>query len=133
MIAVDQALFPAEPRWNGRYDYTNFLFFDDPTPLDAELDAWLSDGLPPVFVGFGSMSGRGTDRMGGIIVEAVGATGRRCIVGAGWAGLGAGALPPTWRVVKDVLTHCSSRAWQSWFTMAPFSVWCLLRWRSHNP
>ncbi len=102
VIAVDQPLFPAEPRWNRRYDYTNFLFFDDPTPLDAELAAWVSDGLPPVFVGFGSMSGRGTDRMGKIIVEAVGATGRRCIVGAGWSGLGTGALPSTWRVVKDV-------------------------------
>jgi UDP:flavonoid glycosyltransferase YjiC (YdhE family) len=36
-----------------------------------------------------------------MIVEAVSATGRRCIVGAGWAGLGAGALPPDWRVVRD--------------------------------
>jgi UDP:flavonoid glycosyltransferase YjiC (YdhE family) len=36
-----------------------------------------------------------------MIVEAVSAIGRRCIVGAGWAGLGAGRLPPGWRVVRD--------------------------------
>jgi UDP:flavonoid glycosyltransferase YjiC (YdhE family) len=101
VIAADEVLFPPDPLWQGRYPYANFVFFDDPTPLDPELDVWLSDGEPPVFVGFGSMSGEGTDRVEGMIVEAVSATGRRCIVGAGWAGLGAGALPPGWRVVRD--------------------------------
>jgi len=102
VIAADEVLFPPDPLWQGRYPYANFIFFDDPAPLDPELDAWLSDGEPPVFIGFGSMSGEGTDRVERIIVEAVSATGRRCLVGAGWAGLGAGALPPGWRVVHDV-------------------------------
>jgi UDP:flavonoid glycosyltransferase YjiC (YdhE family) len=101
VIAADEVLFPPDPLWQGRYPYANFIFFDDPAPLDPELDAWLADGEPPVFVGFGSMSGEGTDRVEGMIVEAVSATGRRCLVGAGWAGLGAGALPPGWRVVRD--------------------------------
>ena len=101
VIAADEVLFPPDPLWQGRYPYANFIFFDDPTPLDPELDAWLADGEPPVFVGFGSMSGEGTDRVEGMIVEAVSATGHRCLVGAGWAGLGAGALPPGWRVVRD--------------------------------
>jgi UDP:flavonoid glycosyltransferase YjiC (YdhE family) len=101
VIAADEILFPPDPLWQGRYPYANFIFFDDPAPLDPELDAWLSDGEPPVFVGFGSMSGKGTDRVEGMIVEAVSASGRRCIVGAGWAGLDAGALPPGWRVVHD--------------------------------
>ena len=101
VIAADEVLFPPDPLWEGRYPYANFIFFDDPAPLDPELDAWLSDGEPPVFVGFGSMSGAGTDRVEGIIVESVAATGRRCIVGAGWAGLGTNALPKGWRVVRD--------------------------------
>lgn len=101
VIAADEVLFPPDPAWEGRYPYANFIFFDDPAPLDPALDAWLADGEPPVFVGFGSMSGQGTDRIGGMIVEAVVSTGRRCIVGAGWAGLGAGSLPSGWRVVRD--------------------------------
>ena len=101
VIAADEVLFPPDPLWQGRYPYANFIFFDDPAPLDPELDAWLADGEPPVFVGFGSMSGKGTDRVERMIVEAVSATGRRCIVAAGWAGLGPGALPPGWRVVRD--------------------------------
>jgi UDP:flavonoid glycosyltransferase YjiC (YdhE family) len=54
-----------------------------------------------VFVGFGSMSAEGTDRVGRLIVDAIAATGRRCIIGAGWAGLGAGSLPAGWRVVRE--------------------------------
>ncbi|MCK9379663.1 MAG: glycosyltransferase [Sulfuritalea sp.] len=101
VIAADEILFPPDPLWRGRYPYANFIFFDDPAPLDPELDAWLADGEPPVFVGFGSMSGAGTDRVARTIVDAISGSGRRCIVGAGWAGLGAGALPPGWRVVRD--------------------------------
>lgn len=101
VFAVDEALFPPDPAWAGRFPYANFLFFDDPTRLDAELDAWLADGEPPVYVGFGSMSGQGTDHAGRMIVEALAGTGLRCIVGAGWAGLGQGKLPPGWRVVRD--------------------------------
>ena len=101
VIAADEILFPPDPAWQGRYPYANFIYFDDPAPLDPELDAWLGAGEPPVFVGFGSMSGEGTDRIGRMIVDAISVTGRRCIVGAGWAGLGAGSLPPGWRVVRE--------------------------------
>jgi UDP:flavonoid glycosyltransferase YjiC (YdhE family) len=34
-------------------------------------------------------------------VDGVSATGRRCIVGAGWAGLGGKDLPAGWRVVRE--------------------------------
>lgn len=102
VIAADEALFPADSRWKGRYPYANFIFFDDPTPLDAELDRWLAEGEPPVFVGFGSMSGAGTNRVETLIIEAIAASGRRCIVGAGWGGLGANALPSDWRIVREV-------------------------------
>ena len=103
VLALDEALFPPDADWPpGRFPYANHLYFDDPAPLDADLLAWLDDGEPPVFVGFGSMSGQGIDRVGRLIVEAVSATGRRCIVGAGWSGLGdQGQLPPGWRVVLD--------------------------------
>jgi len=100
VIAADEELFPPDPQWQGRYPYVNYIFFDDPTPLDGELDAWLATGEPPVYIGFGSMSGKGTDRIERILVEALAASGRRCLVDAGWAGLGAGALPDGWRSVR---------------------------------
>ena len=100
VIAADEELFPPDPQWQGRYPYVNSIFFDDPTPLDPELDAWLAAGEPPVYIGFGSMSGKGTDRIERILVEALAASGRRCLLDAGWAGLGAGALPAGWRSVR---------------------------------
>ncbi len=100
VIAADEELFPPDPQWQGRYPYVNYLFFDDPTPLDPELDAWQAAGEAPVYIGFGSMSGKGTDRIERILVEALAASGRRCLVDAGWAGLGAGALPTGWRSVR---------------------------------
>jgi UDP:flavonoid glycosyltransferase YjiC (YdhE family) len=99
--AVDEGVFPPSTSWPKPYPYANFLFFDDPMPLDPELAAWLDAGPPPVYVGFGSMSGRGTDRVGSLVLDAVQSTGLRCVVGAGWAGLGAGALPAGWRVVRE--------------------------------
>ena len=100
VIAADEELFPPDPQWQGRYPYVSSIFFDDPTPLDPELDAWLSAGEAPVYIGFGSMSGKGTDRIERILVEALAASGRRCLLDAGWAGLGAGALPAGWRSVR---------------------------------
>jgi UDP:flavonoid glycosyltransferase YjiC (YdhE family) len=102
VLAFDELLFPPDLAWpTARFPYANFLYFDDPTPLDAELQAWLDDGEPPVFVGFGSMQGEGVERAGRIVVDAVTATGRRCIIGAGWSGLGGQSLPPGWRAVRD--------------------------------
>lgn len=101
VIAADEVLFPPDSSWQGRFPYANFIFFNDPAPLDPQLDAWLNAGEAPIYIGFGSMSGQGIERVERMIVEAITATGRRCIVDAGWAGLGAGELPHGWRRVSD--------------------------------
>lgn len=101
IIAADELLFPPDAGWNERYRYANFLYYNDPSPIDAELAAWLRDGEPPIFVGFGSMSGSGVDRVAAMMTEAIVSTGRRCLVGAGWSGLGSGALPNGWRQVRE--------------------------------
>ncbi len=101
-MACDPLLFPPDPAWGGRIPSVGFVFFDDPAPLDPELSDWLDAGPPPVYIGFGSMSGAGPSRIEALIVEAVQSVGRRGLVGAGWAGLGGLALPPGWRRVGDV-------------------------------
>jgi UDP:flavonoid glycosyltransferase YjiC (YdhE family) len=98
-IAADAALFPADPAWPTHLQRANFLFLDDPEPLDAELETWLQNGEPPVYVGFGSMGGPGTRRLEVMLWQALAASGRRCLIATGWAGLGQQALPPGWRSV----------------------------------
>lgn len=101
VIAADELLFPPDATWSGRHAYANFIYYDDPSPLDPELEAWLQDGEPPIFVGFGSMAGDGVDRAAATMTEAIVATARRCLVGAGWSGLGGGTLPKGFRQVKE--------------------------------
>jgi vancomycin aglycone glucosyltransferase len=96
-IAVDATLFPPDPAWPQSVRRSGYLFLDDPGRLDAELDAWLADGEAPVYVGFGSMTGTATQRMDALLREALQASGRRCLIGAGWAGMGDQALPAHWR------------------------------------
>ncbi len=86
IVAADEQIFPPDPAWNGRYPYVGFLFLDDPTPLAPELDAWLSEGEPPVFVGFGSMAGHTPERASALVHDAIRATGRRGLVLGGPAG-----------------------------------------------
>jgi len=100
-IAADEVLMPADPEWPSAYSRAGFIEFEDPSPLDPALDAWLSEGAAPVFVGFGSMSGGGTARVQSMLTEALSGLGLRVLVGAGWGGLGGGALPPSFRVVTE--------------------------------
>jgi vancomycin aglycone glucosyltransferase len=102
VIAADAQVLPPDRNWRGRYLYANFLYFDDPRPLDADLEAWLNAGEPPVYIGFGSMAGAATSRIEGLLVQALVGSGRRVLIGAGWAALAVhSALPPGWRVVAD--------------------------------
>lgn len=101
VIAADKGLLPPDPAWQHRYPFANFLFFDDPSPLDEELSAWLNEGEAPVYVGFGSMSGNATQRMPELVVRGISATGRRGLISTGWARLKPEALPPDWRLVTQ--------------------------------
>ncbi len=101
VLVVDEGVLPPSQEWQGRYPYANFLFYDDPRALDPELDTWLREGEPPLFVGFGSMAGDAARKVGGMLTHALEPLGRRCLIGAGWGGLGGEALPKGWRVVQD--------------------------------
>jgi UDP:flavonoid glycosyltransferase YjiC (YdhE family) len=98
-IAADETLFPADPAWPANLQRANFLFLNDPEPLDPELDAWLQDGAPPIYIGFGSMGGPATLRMGRLLLQAMQSSDRRCLIAAGWAGLQGPSLPSGWRSV----------------------------------
>ena len=101
VVAVDPGIFPPDPEWSARIPSTGFLFLEpQDTALEPQLEAWLSEGEPPIYVGFGSMTGRGPERMQRVVVDAITAIGRRALVSRGWANLG-GDLPPSWHVTGE--------------------------------
>ncbi|HYH76737.1 MAG TPA: glycosyltransferase [Arthrobacter sp.] len=55
--------------------------------LPPQIENFLRAGAPPVFVGFGSMSGSDPARSTALVLEAARRAGTRLVIGAGWGGL----------------------------------------------
>jgi UDP:flavonoid glycosyltransferase YjiC (YdhE family) len=56
--------------------------------IDADLDAWMTNGDPPVFVGFGSMPIIDPEATMEMITTTADRIGTRVLIGAGWSRLG---------------------------------------------
>ncbi|CAI9628258.1 unnamed protein product [Alternaria burnsii] len=84
------ALVPKPADWAAHIDVCGF-FFREPTPYTppAEIDHFLRSGLPPVYIGFGSIVLDDPAKMTSSILETVRALGIRAIISRGWSNLGA--------------------------------------------
>jgi vancomycin aglycone glucosyltransferase len=86
-LASDPDLFPWQDQTDLDLVVTGPWILPDERPLPADLEAFLTAGEPPVYVGFGSMALRTSPDMARDAVEAVRAQGRRVVLARGWAGL----------------------------------------------
>jgi sterol 3beta-glucosyltransferase len=71
---------------------------------DAALEQFLASGPPPVYVGFGSMSGKQAAGRARIVLEALDQAGQRGLLARGWGGLEATGLPDTVQLI-DAAPH----------------------------
>ena len=88
------ALIPKPKDWGQHISISGFFFLSlassfTPAP---ELAAFLRDGPPPVYIGFGSIVVDDPNAMTKLIFDAVKKAGIRALVSKGWGGLGADAL-----------------------------------------
>ncbi|GAB5537380.1 MAG: hypothetical protein Rubg2KO_36290 [Rubricoccaceae bacterium] len=83
--AISPNVVPEPPDWPDTAIMAGYWFLDvaDWTPPD-ELATFLDAGGPPVYVGFGSMSGRQPDRLAALVVEALQRAGVRGLLGSVW-------------------------------------------------
>jgi sterol 3beta-glucosyltransferase len=81
-----------------------YLDAADWTP-SPELVAFLNNGAPPVYIGFGSMGSRKPEETADLVLQAIDRTQQRAILQAGWGGLSAAdvsenvlmvSVPHTW-------------------------------------
>jgi sterol 3beta-glucosyltransferase len=82
------AATPAD--WPDNIFTSGFFFLDEDSnwqPPEA-LTRFIESGKPPVYIGFGSMTGRDTNAFTQLVVEAVRLSTQRAIIAAGWSGLG---------------------------------------------
>ncbi|SEF28764.1 vancomycin aglycone glucosyltransferase [Amycolatopsis pretoriensis] len=86
-LATDRVLDPWEPAAGLDVVQTGAWIVPDERPLPDDLAAFLADGEPPVYVGFGSMPMHAAADVAEVAVAAVRAHGRRLVLKRGWAGL----------------------------------------------
>lgn len=86
-LAADPTLCPAEGMTNFDLVQTGAWILPDDRPLPDDLDAFLDDGEPPVYLGFGSMAAYAPKDIARIGIEAIRSQGRRVLLARGWAGL----------------------------------------------
>jgi UDP:flavonoid glycosyltransferase YjiC (YdhE family) len=97
---------PHPSDWPANVHTTGYWFLDEQPEWRApqNLLDFLHAGEPPVYVGFGSMTGRDPGALTRIIVEAVTQSGQRAVLQSGWAGIGKMQLPSRMFRV-DVASH----------------------------
>jgi vancomycin aglycone glucosyltransferase len=87
-LAADPVLAPAFPLTGRELVQTGPWMHSGETALPEELEKFLADGPPPIYLGFGSM--RASDQTAHLLIEAVRLLGLRAILSQGWAGLAPG-------------------------------------------
>jgi UDP:flavonoid glycosyltransferase YjiC (YdhE family) len=88
------ALIPKPNDWGSHISISGFSFLNlasNYTP-DADLQAFLDAGPPPVFIGFGSIVLDDPDAMTKLIFKAVRKAGQRVLFSKGWGCMGAGEV-----------------------------------------
>ena len=105
--AYSPTVLPRPADWPDRIQVTGFWFSDPPpgwTP-PSDLVAFLENGPPPVYVGFGSMpSGSAEDTLK-LILKALELSHQRGILLSGWAGIGEGLKLPEYAFGVQSVPH----------------------------
>jgi sterol 3beta-glucosyltransferase len=100
------ALLPVPADFPSHVHVTGSWFLERPDTWcpDPMLEQFLEAGPPPVYVGFGSMSGKHAAQRAQIVLQALAETGQRGLLARGWGGLVATEVPDTVQLI-DAAPH----------------------------
>jgi UDP:flavonoid glycosyltransferase YjiC (YdhE family) len=89
LYAYSSVVVPVPDDWDDSSMVTGYWFLDSLSDWKPPQDlvAFLQDGPPPVYVGFGSMFMNGGKQKTEIVLEALQRSGQRGILATGWGGL----------------------------------------------
>jgi sterol 3beta-glucosyltransferase len=101
-----EVLSPRPRDWPEWAHVTGFIFDDAPPSYEppAELAAFLDAGPPPLYIGFGSMTGKDPALLARMAVDAVTRTKQRALLASGWGAMARDAvdLPSSIFPIEDV-------------------------------
>jgi UDP:flavonoid glycosyltransferase YjiC (YdhE family) len=92
--AYSTHVFPRPADWDERLHLTGYWYLDEPnwTPPQALLD-FLQAGSPPIYVGFGSMTGGDPEAASRSIFDSIERNNVRAVVSGGWGGIQQADVP----------------------------------------
>lgn len=101
--AYSPAVITRERDWPETMHLTGYWFQEEQPGWQpsAKLQAFLEAGEPPVYVGFGSMTGSDPQRISGVVLEALQRSGLRGLLATGWGGMGAPKDPGSVFVIES--------------------------------
>jgi sterol 3beta-glucosyltransferase len=107
LYAYSPAVLPRPTDWPERIHVTGYWFADPPVGWapPPELVAFLEGGLPPVYVGFGSMTGGDPEGTLKTVLRALELSNQRGVLLSGWAGLGEGRKLPEYAFLVQSVPH----------------------------
>lgn len=93
--AYSPTVIPHPRDWPDTVHITGYWFQDNQKEWHPSvgLKSFLEKGEPPVYIGFGSMSGRDPEHFAGIVLEALAKTGQRGVIATGWGGMDVMEVP----------------------------------------
>ena len=92
-LGWSEHVLPRPQEWTSQVHATGYWYLPPPETWQppADLMAFLEQGPPPVYVGFGSLTLRNASNISDLVIKALGQAGCRGILSRGWGNLGQGA------------------------------------------
>jgi sterol 3beta-glucosyltransferase len=96
-------VLPVPEDWDDSSFVTGYWFLN--TAADwkpqPELEAFLTQGSAPIYIGFGSMVTEDSRRVTDLVLEAVKQSGQRAILATGWGGLTSSEIPNIVHIIQS--------------------------------
>lgn len=107
LYAYSAHVVPRPDDWPSNHQVTGYWFLPPPPEWQppADLSTFLAAGPPPVYVGFGSMLARDSQRLTALVAEALAQAGQRGILAGGWGALDSRAHQSETIFVVDTVPH----------------------------
>jgi sterol 3beta-glucosyltransferase len=104
IYAFSEHVLPRPDDWPASAHVSGCWFLDEADGWNppADLEAFLRDGAPPVYIGFGSMGAAGAQERAAQVLDAVARTGERALLATGWGGLAVDRVPANVLVLDSV-------------------------------
>jgi sterol 3beta-glucosyltransferase len=115
LYSYSPQIVPIPQDWDDSSVVTGYWFLDRAANWEppADLVAFLAQGAPPVYVGFGSMVSQDAEHLTRLTLDALHQSGQRAILATGWGGLSAEEVPNQVYVLKAaphdwLFSHCAA-------------------------